>query len=33
VLRYRAGEKGTWPSPVFYLFELQSQTGGKHVVR
>jgi hypothetical protein len=33
VLRYRAGEKGSWPSPVFYPFELQSQTGGKHVVR
>lgn len=32
VLRYRAGEKGSWPSPVFYPFELQSQTGDKHVV-
>jgi len=33
VLRYCAGEKGSWPSPIFYPFELQSQTGGKHVVR
>lgn len=33
VLRYRAGEKGTWPSPLFYPFELLSQTGDKHVVR
>ncbi|MGK2953531.1 MAG: hypothetical protein ACSLEZ_14270 [Thiobacillus sp.] len=22
VLRYRAGEKGSWPSPIFYPFEL-----------